>query len=205
MGTHESLFRENFVKLANSLPYHEWVPNPNIVWKVARQAGANKASTASGKPDGYVLRMGQHYDVELKASGLNGLYDMGDPTLPDDNSDGPGWRQNQRKYYREHNLKTHTPYFIGIVMWGRGKAYSPWGRYVIMSADMYLDLEKWIFSNTGLRVLAYDWESGVGSRKPYCLEEYLKIRKDWYQQVKFSEMIWQNGGLKFPNNLSVFI
>lgn len=204
MGTHEALFRENFVKLINSDPLQEWVPNPNIVWKVARQAGANKGATANGKPDGYVLKLGNHYDVELKASGLNGLYDMGNPTLPDNDTYGPGWRKNQRKYWREHNLKTHTPYWIGIVFWGRGKAYSPWAKYALMRAEMYLDLESWVYTNTNLRVLAYDYDSGVGSRKPFSLQAYLGYHKHWYQQIMYTEIHWENG-LVFPNMHSPFI
>lgn len=195
MGTHESLFRENFAKMCNAHGCMEWVPNPNIVWKVAKKEGADRSATANGKPDGYILTMGRHYDVELKASGANGLYDMGNPTLPADDSTGPGWRQNQRSYWIKHNLNTGTPYWIGIALWGGGKPYSPWGKYVLMKAETYIDLESWIYTNTGLRVLAYSPETGIGSRKNFSWTSYL--REFPHQKNRSVELLWEKGGLRF--------
>lgn len=199
MGTHEALFRSHFAKRVNKIACSTWYANQNIVWRVAKQEGASKGATANGKPDGYVLQNGHHHDVELKASDVNGLYTMGNPTLPADDSEGPGWRQNQRGYWIHNNLMTNTPYWLAIALWGGGKAYMPWGYFVMLQADVYLDLESWIYTNTGLRVLAYSPETGVGSRKQYSFCSYMALHPHLTEQRRVAELVWDKGQLEFSS------
>lgn len=160
--SHEHVIRSYFVKAINSMVEHIWRPERNVFVALGIRDENGNATTANGKPDGEVRHHGKFIGVEFKAGEeTNGIWSFA------------SWRENQRACYRNIFLATKSPYLLCVGFW-LGSYRIPNAKVFLLPAETWLDMETWVKEGTGMGTVAADEEHGIGSRKSYNVEAYLK-------------------------------
>lgn len=181
---HEDKIRGYFAATVNKMEETIWIANPNIFIPLEKKGSFKpradeNSATANGKPDGEIKHHGQFIAVEFKAGEEpNGIWSF------------DGWRENQRNYYKKVYAHTKSPYWLCVGFWG-GSYDIRHASIYLLPAETWLDMERWSFENTGMKTIAATPEYGLGKRKEFTVDSYLRK----YGSNPYPTCMWEMGSL----------